>query len=107
MNSREPLGGADGDGDAACPVEGLMLLGGRDAALGVEVGEQAVVGHVVVHDEALVAAGVEAAEAEQVLVPDTPEDLHLDGELHLRLGRHCLQPLHRDLNTTRTNNAFK
>jgi hypothetical protein len=38
-DSREALGGADGDGDAACPVEGLMLLGGRDAALGVEVGE--------------------------------------------------------------------
>jgi hypothetical protein len=31
-------------------------------------------------------------------VPDAAEDLHLDGELHLRLGRHRLQPLHRDLN---------
>jgi hypothetical protein len=62
-----------------------------------------VVGHVVIHDESLVAAGVETAEAQQVLVPDTAEDLHLDGELHLRLGRHRLQPLHRDLNTTCTN----
>jgi hypothetical protein len=35
-------------------------------------------------------------------VPDTAEDLHLDGELHLRLGRHRLEPLHRDLNTYRT-----
>lgn len=77
----------------------MLLLGGGSAAVGVEVGEQAVVGHVVVHDEALVAAGVEAAEAEKVLVADTAEDLHLDGELHLRLGRHRLQPLHRDLNT--------
>ncbi|WVZ65671.1 hypothetical protein U9M48_014994, partial [Paspalum notatum var. saurae] len=106
-DSREALGGADGYGNAACPVEGLMLMGGGGAALGVQVREQAVVGHVVVDDEALVAAGVETAEAEKILVPDTAQDLHLDGELHLRLGRHRLQPLHRDLNTRGRTRTFK
>uniref|UniRef100_A0A453LEN4 Uncharacterized protein n=1 Tax=Aegilops tauschii subsp. strangulata TaxID=200361 RepID=A0A453LEN4_AEGTS len=95
---REALGGAERDGEAAWPVERRVLLGGRGAAVRVEVSEEAVVGHVVVDDEPLVAAGVEAAEAEQVLVPDTAQDLHLNGELHLRLGRHRLQPLHRNLN---------
>lgn len=37
--AREALGGTDGYGNAACPVEGLMLLGGGGAALGVEMRE--------------------------------------------------------------------
>lgn len=97
-DSREAFGGADGDGDAAGPLEGDVVVGGGGAAVRVQVGEEAVVGHVVIDDEALVAAGVEAAEAQQVPVADAAEDLHLHGELHLRLGRHRLQPLHRNLN---------
>jgi hypothetical protein len=56
-DSREALGGADCDGDAARPIEGLVLLGGRGATFGMQVGEEVVVSHVVVDDEALLAAG--------------------------------------------------
>lgn len=36
---------------------------------------------------------------------DPAEDLHLDSELHLRLGRHRLKPLHRDLGTRITSTS--
>lgn len=97
----EALGGADGDGHAARPVEPDV-----GSELAVEVGEEAEVRHVVVDDHPLVAggaAGAVAAEAKEVLVAHPGEHLHLHRELHLRLGGvRRLQLLHRDLQHTHT-----
>lgn len=103
-NLRDSFRGADGDLHPPGPVKGRRLVGvgGRRrrgaAAAAVEVALQAAIGHVVVDDEPFLAGGAETSKTQQILMPYPSKYLHFHGELHLRLLRQGLQPLHRDLN---------
>ena len=85
----EALGGAERDGEPLGPVHDRQVLP-------VEVALEGVVGDALVDEQALRALGAAADEADQVLVLDAGDHVHLHEELRLALPRLAhAQLLHR------------
>ena len=88
VQPRKSAGGADGDLEARLPVQGFLLEGLVEAVV------QAAVGHVLVHQQALLPHHAVAQEGDQVVVVELSERLHLRPKLPICVHR-SLQPFDR------------
>ena len=89
---REGFCGSSGNFHPAFPVES-----GICSKLAVQVGEEAELGHVVIHNQPFLALSAVAPQYQQVFVSHTAQNFHLYSELHLCLGAPHFQPLHCNL----------
>ena len=89
---REGFCGSSGNFHPAFPVQS-----GVCSKLAVQVGEEAELGHVIIHNQPFLALSTVSPQYQQVFVSHTAQNFHLHSELHLCLGAPHFQPLHCNL----------